>query len=644
MGARVTTAKAVVGLLVCVGLAAARPFAAQESAAVSGTVADAQGAVLPGATVTIAGLRPPDRTAVTDERGVFTILGLAPGTYTVRIELEGFKAEETRVTVASGRTTTLAIRLEVAALTETVTVTSQASPIHTSTSSRAHAATELRSMMPRGRPTERDGAGFDREAYRHLPETGFHRVGVHPRSTFSTDVDTASYTNVRRMLRDGRLPPEGAVRIEEFVNYFRFDYAAPAADAPVAISTEVGPCPWNEGHRLALIGVRAADQAGRRARPEAGGVGRSGRNLVFLVDVSGSMSSDDKLPLVRGSLHLLTDRLAAEDRIAMVVYAGRSGLVLPSTSGADKATIHAAIDRLASGGSTNGGDGIRLAYRIAREQFVEGGVNRVILATDGDFNVGTTSEDQLVRLIETERKSGVFLTVLGVGTGNLQDSTMEALADKGNGHYAYLDSLDEARRVLVREMDATLVTVAKDVKIQVEFNPRQVAAYRLIGYENRRLDDEDFADDAKDAGEMGAGHTVTAIYEIVPAGGRVPGRSVEPLKYQRVAPAPAGRGEGDLMTVALRFKRPAGGRSERIEAVVRAGTTDAGPNLGFASAVAEFGLLLTRSAHAGTADIDRVIERARSFIGEDPHEDRAGFVRLAERAAGLMREARLERR
>jgi Ca-activated chloride channel family protein len=616
MGARVTTARAVVVLLVCAGLWVARPFAAQDGAVLSGTVTDQQGAVLPGATVTVSGPRTPELKVVTDEKGVFRVLALQPGTYTVRIELAGFRSERTTVTVVAGRTTTIAVRLEIESLSEIVSVSTQAS-----------ASQMSRELAP---------SRFNREAYRHLPETGFHLVGAHPRSTFSTDVDTASYTNVRRMLADGQLPPEGAVRIEEFVNYFRFDYAPPAGDAPVAISTEVGACPWNEDHLLALVGVRAADIADRERERDA----VRGRNLVFLVDVSGSMASVDKLPLVRQSLHLLTDRLAAADRIALVVYAGSSGLVLPSTSGADKAAIHAAIDGLDAGGSTNGGEGIELAYRIARRQFVRGGVNRVILATDGDFNVGVTSEDQLVRLIERERKSGVFLTVLGVGTGNLQDSTMEALADKGNGHYAYLDSLDEARKVLVREMDATLVTVAKDVKIQVEFNPRQVAAYRLIGYENRRLDDEDFNDDARDAGEMGAGHTVTALYEIVPAGGRVPGRSVDPLKYQRQVVPGADRREGELMTVALRYQRPEGGRSQRIEAIVRADAAPLGPNLGFASAVTELGLLLTRSAHAGTANVDRLIERARSFTGEDLHEDRAGFVTLAERAAGLMRDAR----
>ena len=636
MGARVTTAKAVVVLLVCVGLWVPRPFAAQDAAALTGVVTDSTGAALPGVSITVTGDRGSAATAVTNERGEFHVLGLLPGKYIVAIELSGFKPERQAIEVVSGRTVKLAVRLEVGSLSETVTVSSGTLPVQTSSSSRSFTA------YSGGR--EWKPIAFNREAYKHLPESGFHRVSASPRSTFSTDVDTASYTNVRRMLREGRLPPEGAVRIEEFVNYFRFDYAEPAGDAPVAISTEVGPCPWNEDHLLALVGVRAADVADRGSDRAGERDAVRGRNLVFLVDVSGSMASDDKLPLVRRSLHLLTDRLGPADRIAMVVYAGSSGLALPTTSGEDKAAIHAAIDRLESGGSTNGGEGIKLAYRLAREQFVRGGVNRVILATDGDFNVGVTSEDQLVRLIERERKSGVFLTVLGVGAGNLQDSTMEALADKGNGHYAYLDSLDEARKVLVREMDATLVTVAKDVKLQIEFNPRQVAAYRLIGYENRRLEDEDFNDDAKDAGEMGAGHTVTALYEIVPAGRRVPGGSVDPRKYQRRVVPGDGRRDGELMTVALRYQRPEGGKSQRIEAVVTADAAPLGPNLGFASAVAELGLLLTRSAHAGTANVDRLIERARSFTGEDPHEDRAGFVTLAERAAGLMRDARVERR
>jgi Ca-activated chloride channel family protein len=528
------------------------------------------------------------------------------------------------VLIAPDQPVALTLTLEVGAMTEAVTVSAEVPQLQTNSASRAYNIVGTTSF------------GFSREGYKHKDENPFHRVDVTPRSTFSVDVDTASYANVRRMLAEDKLPPDGAVRIEELINYFRFDYLPPAGDVPVAIATEVAACPWNERHLLALVGVRAADARAAGAP--------AGRNLVFLVDVSGSMDEDDKLPLVQQSLHLLTDRLTAADRIAMVVYAGNSGLVLPSTSGADKAAIHAAIDRLEAGGSTNGGEGLELAYRIARAQFVPEGVNRVVLATDGDFNVGVTSESGLVGLIERERKSGVYLTVLGVGEDNLQDGTMEALADHGNGNYAYLDSIDEAKKVLVREMDATLTAVAKDVKIQVEFNPAQVAAYRLIGYENRLLDDEDFADDAKDAGDMGAGHTVTALYEIVPAGEPLPGRVVEPLKYQALVARSGKRGDrAELMTVALRYKRPHGLRSQRLQAVVAATPRPMGPNLGFASAVAELGLLLTNSEHAGTANTDRLIERARGFAGDDVHADRAGFVALAERAAGLMRQARADR-
>jgi Ca-activated chloride channel family protein len=618
MGARVA-AHAAVSVVVCLGLAQTRPVVAQPGAALSGTVVDSAGAVLPGVTVRIEGAAPPPITVVTDAKGAFAVATLAPGGYRIVAALEGFKTSETRVTVRAGHPQRLTITLEVGGLVETISVS--ASPGLAMTSSAARA------------PAFR----FDREAYRHLPENPFHRVSAQPRSTFGIDVDTASYANVRRMLNDGELPPEGAVRIEELINYFRFDYAAPAGDVPVAISTEVGPCPWNDRHLLALIGVRSAAALPRAASRPAG------RNLVFLVDVSGSMADDDKLPLVKQSLHLLADRLAGDDRIALVVYAGNSGLALKTTSGADKATIHAAIDALEAGGSTNGGEGIELAYRLARQQFVAEGVNRVILATDGDFNVGVTSEDQLVRLIERERRSGVFLTVLGVGDDNLQDSTMEALADKGNGNYAYLDSLDEARKVLLREMDATLVTVAKDVKVQVEFNPAQVAGYRLIGYENRRLDDEDFNDDAKDAGDMGAGHTVTALYEIVPAAEALPGVAPDALEYQRIAPRRDGRHDAELLTVAVRYKRPSGGRSQRLEAVVAADARPLGPNLGFASAVAELGLLLTHSEHAGTAAVEQAIARARAFADPDVDGDRAGFVALAERAAGLMRQARDDR-
>jgi Ca-activated chloride channel family protein len=409
------------------------------------------------------------------------------------------------------------------------------------------------------------------------------------------------------------------------INYFTFDYPAPGPEAPFSVSTELAPAPWNPNHRLALIGLRTAT-------PERG---EAPKNLVFLLDVSGSMAEPDKLPLVRSAMRMLVETLTARDRVAIVVYAGASGLVLPSTAGDLKAEILERIDALESGGSTNGAAGITLAYQVARDHFIPGGVNRVILATDGDFNVGITSQDELVRLISEQRASDVFLSVLGVGTGNLKDSTMEKLADKGNGNYAYLDSLHEARKVLVREAGGTLITVAKDVKIQVELNPVTVAGYRLIGYENRVLHNEAFNDDTVDAGEIGAGHTVTALYEIVPAGRDVPSGDVDTLKYQhdrRQTPAAA---SNELMTIKLRYKRPDEDASRLLSTVVHDRPAKPGPNLGFASAVAEVGMLIRQSKHLGSASYDAAIERARRFRGDDPEGYRAEFIRLAELSASL---------
>jgi Ca-activated chloride channel family protein len=475
---------------------------------------------------------------------------------------------------------------------------------------------------------ERHVGPMNTEAYDSLDENPFRRVAVDPLSTFSIDVDTASYANARRFLNDGRLPPAGAVRIEELVNYFRYDYPQPRNGAPFSVTTELAECPWNAKHRLALIGLQGRDLPAEATPP---------RNLVFLLDVSGSMMSADKLPLIRHAMRMLVDELTARDRVAIVVYAGASGLVLPSTPGDQKTRVHDAIAGLEAGGSTNGGDGIRLAYKVAREQFIAKGVNRVILATDGDFNVGTTSQDELVRLIETERASGVFLSVLGVGTGNLKDSTMEKLADKGNGNYAYLDSLHEARKVLVREAGSTLVTIAKDVKIQIEFNPKTVAGYRLIGYENRMLRHEDFNDDTKDAGEIGAGHSVTAIYEIVPAGVEVDVPPVDPLKYQTPAAATAGASSNELVTVKLRYKAPDGDESRLIATTIDARPRPLSSNLGFASAVAEAGMILRGSRHAGTSSYKTAAARARQFRGADPDGYRAEFVKLVELAESLSR-------
>jgi len=489
---------------------------------------------------------------------------------------------------------------------------------------------------------------FDTEQYDHIEETGFREVAHNPLSTFSIDVDTASYSNVRRILTGGSLPTPGAVRIEEMINYFDYEYAEPSDDRPFSVTTELSDAPWNPQHRLLLVGLR-----GRRIPQES----VPPRNLVFLIDVSGSMNSPDKLPLVTAGLRKLARTLRPRDHVSIVVYAGASGLVLEPTSGRERERVEAALERLGAGGSTNGAGGIRLAYETARRYFDPHAINRVILATDGDFNVGTTSRDELVRLIESERESGVYLTVLGVGAGNLKDATMEDLADHGNGNYAYLDSAAEARKVLIEEAGSTLATIADDVKVQIEFNPAAVGAYRLIGYENRRLADRDFNDDTKDAGEIGAGHTVTALYEIVPAGVSVPGPRVDPLRYKpdrgaahdaenRVDAEPLYSKE--LATVKLRYKRAGEGRAAaRSELISRtvgleyADIDSASENLRFAAAVAAFGLVLTDSEHRADASLAMAAGLARSALGSDPHAYRAEFLRLVAIADGLAPRAQL---
>ena len=466
------------------------------------------------------------------------------------------------------------------------------------------------------------------EQFAHIDENPFLRVARNPLSTFSVDVDTASYAMVRRFLNEGRLPPAGAVRVEELINYFPYDYAPPRDGSPFAVHLESAACPWKPAHRLVRVGIkgRVFDE---EERPAA--------NLVFLVDVSGSMQPADKLPLLKASLRMLAERVEARDRVAIVVYAGSSGLALPSTTGDRRQEILDALDRLEAGGSTNGAAGIRLAYRVAAEHFVRGGTNRVILATDGDFNVGTTSNDELVRLIEEKAKSGVFLSVLGFGTGNVKDDRMEALADRGNGNYAYVDSLAEGRKVLVQQAGGTLHTIAKDVKIQVEFNPAHVAGYRLLGYENRLLRDQDFEDDAKDAGEIGAGHTVTALYEVVPAGVEVPGPAEPSLRYQETRESAAAGGP-EMLTVSLRWKEPDGATSRLAqfpladEAREFAGST---PDFRFAAAVACFGMALRGSAHASGASYDTALELASGALAADEGGWRHEFLGLAGRAKSL---------
>ncbi len=466
------------------------------------------------------------------------------------------------------------------------------------------------------------------ENYAEIRENVFQRVENQPLSTFSIDVDTASYSNVRRFLKGGSRPPKDAVRIEEMINYFNYNYAPPTDNTPFATHLEVSSNPWNPSHKLVRIGLKGR-VIERDVRPPL--------NLVFLLDVSGSMNSENKLPLVTRSLTMLTQQMDERDRVSIVVYAGASGLVLPPTAGNNKQAIIDALKRLKAGGGTNGGQGIELAYKTALENFDEEGVNRVILCTDGDFNIGVTQGGDLNRMIEEKAKGGVFLSVLGFGTGNVKDSTMEQLADRGNGNYAYIDTFSEARKVLVDQMSGTLITIAKDVKIQVEFNPALVAGYRLIGYENRMLKTEDFNDDKKDAGEIGAGHTVTALYEIVPVGqpvNDVP--PVDDLKYQ--TPDSNTVPSEDLLTVKLRFKQPDSDTSRKIEFPLKnenGSFENASDDFRFATSVAGFGMLLRDSEFKGDLTYEQILGWATDTQGNDEFGYRREFIDLVRNAEAL---------
>ena len=467
---------------------------------------------------------------------------------------------------------------------------------------------------------------FNTEQYDFIEESGFKTVVDDPLSTFSIDVDTASYANVRRFLNMNQMPPKDAVRIEELLNYFSYDYPEAKGDVPFSVLTELSECPWNKEHRLLHIGIK-----GKEIKTE--NLPRT--NLVFLLDVSGSMSSPDKLPLLKRGFKLLTKQLRGKDRVAIVVYAGAAGIVLPSTPGSNKAAILSAIEKLQSGGSTAGAQGIQQAYKVAKENFIRNGNNRVILATDGDFNVGMSSDGELVRLIEEKRNDGIFLTVLGFGTGNIKDSKMEKLADKGNGNYAYIDNLLEAKKVLIKEMGSTLFTIAKDVKIQTEFNPAKVRAYRLIGYENRILNKEDFDDDKKDAGELGAGHTVTALYEMIPAGSEENVSRSDDLKYQESTIKKEALASDEIMTLKLRYKLPAEDQSRRIVHPVKEkylSSDETSDNFKFSAAVAEFGMVLRDSKFKGNSSYSNIIKLAKASKGKDDEGYRAEFIRLAEQA------------
>ena len=473
---------------------------------------------------------------------------------------------------------------------------------------------------------------FNTEDYDYIVENKFLAATQNPLSTFSIDVDEAAYSNVRRYLQNGSIPPAGAVRIEEMINYFDYNYPKPLNEDPFTVNTEMSDCPWNPQHRLVHIGLQGKEIPIENL-PAA--------NIVFLIDVSGSMDEPNKLPLVQASMNMLTDQLREKDKVAIVVYAGSAGLVLPSTSGSNKTKIKEAINNLEAGGSTAGGEGIRLAYKVARENFLKEGNNRVILATDGDFNVGMSSDDEMVRLIENERKSGVFLSVLGYGMGNYKDNKMQQLADKGNGNHSYIDNINEARKVLVSEFGSTLFTIAKDVKIQIEFNPGKVQAYRLIGYENRMLDAEDFNDDTKDAGELGSGHTVTALYEVIPVGVKDEfTKSVDPLKYQSNDKRSANNNTNEIMTIKLRYKQPDGDISKLITNTVidnHISLTNTSDNFRFSAAIAEFGLLLRSSEFKQQASYQQVVTIAKSAKGNDINGYRSEFIQLVQSAGSLVK-------
>lgn len=606
--------------------------------------------------------------ALTDADGRYTILSVPLGVVSVSARMVGYATVvKTEITVKPGRTSTVNFELvETKVQLSPVIVTARAETIQMdqAATKRDVTAGQIRSLPATnvgdilkaqvgialsndrfhtrgGRSSESTysvngvthfdplcGRGamtedFNTENYDRIYENDFLRVTANPLSTFSIDVDAASYSNIRRFINDSQMPPKDAVRIEELINYFDYDYPAPDDERPFAVTTEIASCPWQEDHLLLHIGLQ-----GKRIPME----GLPPNNIVFLLDVSGSMNMPSKLPLLKSAFGLLVDQLREQDRVAIVVYAGAAGLVLPSTPGNDKQTIRDAIEMLQAGGTTAGGAGITLAYSVAQQNFIENGNNRVILATDGDFNVGVSSDADLVRMIEDRRKSGVYLTVLGFGFGNLKDSKLEQLADKGNGNYAYIDNLLEARKNFVSELGGTLLTIANDVKIQVEFNPAKVSAYRLIGYENRLLSREDFADDTKDAGEMGAGHSVTALYEIIPAGVES-GLTTDSLKYQVVGIRPDAIDGPELLTINLRYKTPGDSTSQLLTQSVKepgsdtSGTSD---NFRFAAAVAEFGMLLRGSEYKGNSTYGSALKLANASQGDDRGGYRQEFIRLVE--------------
>jgi Ca-activated chloride channel family protein len=617
--------KKMIAMMLPILILAAFAFRNTNTMVITGTITDQNGNAMAAVSVGVKGMK---AVTISDQNGVYRI-SVSDGADILVFKTVGAATVEEKI---NGRRLINVIMARSATELNTVTVVTTALGIK-----RVNKSLEDDEVGYSSGTVSANGKYFsaqqdepsNTEEYSNIAENGFHKVSDDPLSTFSIDVDAASYSNVRRFLNEGQLPPAGAVRTEEMINYFKYQYPQPTGKDPFSINTEISDCPWNTKNKLVLIGLQ-----GKNIPTE----NLPASNLVFLIDVSGSMMEPDKLPLVQSSLKMLTDQLREKDRISIVVYAGNAGLVLPATSGANKTKIKEAIDALEAGGSTAGGAGIQLAYKTAQENFMKDGNNRIILCTDGDFNVGESSDDVLVRLIEKERDSKVYLTVLGFGMGNYKDSKMEQLADKGNGNHAYIDGISEAKKVLVSEFGGTLFTIAKDVKLQLEFNPAKVAGYRLIGYENRLLNKEDFNDDKKDAGELGSGHTVTALYEIIPAGVESEFlKTVDPLKYQKnkTKNIAATSFSDELLTVKFRYKAPDKDSSDLIvHAVKDAGlpfnkTSD---NFRFATAVADFAMLLRGSAFKGSGNYSQVLNIANNATGTDKEGYRKEFISLVKKA------------
>ena len=623
----VTAIGILIGLMLILGIALA-----ENAASLEGVVSDSRGVAVPGVEVIAenTATQVTHRTK-TDKKGHFVFQDLPVGIYDLWVLMPGIQAvKESGVVLQSGKTAVVDFTLQVEK-----NVVFPAMPARTKLAEAKMSDKMMQTVAEEAEGYTKGGVRrefpyrprdeWNTEEYDRIYENRFLLALENPLSTFSIDVDTASYSNVRRFINSNQFPYKDAVRIEEMINYFSYDYPQPQKDHPFSITTEISTCPWNVSHRLIHIGLQGRTMESKNLPAS---------NLVFLLDVSGSMGQPNKLPLLQKAFRLLVNELGPEDRVSIVVYAGAAGLVLPSTEANKKETIASAIERLSAGGSTAGGAGIKLAYKVAQENYIRDGNNRIILATDGDFNVGVSSTSELVRMIEDYRKKGIFLTILGFGMGNYKDGRMEQLADKGNGNYFYVDNLMEAKKVFVNDMRGTLFTIAKDVKLQLEFNPAKVKAYRLIGYENRMLRKEDFADDTKDAGELGAGHTVTALYEVIPYGSKEEIPGTDELKYQNNKISPKAFKNKEILTLKLRYKEPSAEKSQLIvhplldDSVVLARTSD---NFKFSAAVAAFGMMLRDSEFKGDASYESVLELARDGKGEDRFGYRAEFIQLVER-------------